>query len=319
MTTPQVALVLHPQFNPFQFAIPQRVFSLAIEDNTLFHLNIVAEKQEDCYGEQGISVPADGDLSLLEAADIVVCFGWHDLAQAPSPAMQQAFQAAYQRGALMVGLCYGAYPLAYSGILNGKKATTHWLGEADFRRRFPHIHLDIGAIYIEEEQVMTSAGTAAALDCCLALVRRIYGVKIANQLARVLVVSPHREGGQAQFLERPIARPTASENINQLIESIQQNLTQNHSINALSDRLNMSRSTFTRHFRQATGMAFTEWLIEIRLQHARELLESTNLTIEHIANQSGFHSATALRQHFKHKYHISPRIWRKRFGEKSYS
>ncbi|MCW9709787.1 helix-turn-helix domain-containing protein [Avibacterium sp. 21-586] len=314
MPIPSVALVLHPNFSPFQFAIPNMVFSMKIAEKPLFELKIIAEDKTSCYGEGGIYVPAEGDLSLLETADIIIHFGWHNVAEAPSLAMQQAFQVAYQRGALMVGLCYGAYPLAYSGILNGKKATTHWLGEADFRQRFPQVRLDIQAIYVEDGNVMTSAGTAAGLDCCLAIVRRQYGVKIANQIARMLVVSPHREGGQAQFIERPVARVSASENINQLLAEIQQHLAENYHIDTLATRLNMSRSTFTRHFRQATGMAFTQWLIETRLQRGRELLESTDLSIEQIAQQIGFHSDTAFRQHFKHKHQLSPRVWRKRFG-----
>ncbi|MFZ7172315.1 GlxA family transcriptional regulator [Avibacterium avium] len=316
MTTPVVALVLYPNFNPFQFAIPNMVFSLNIGEAPLFKVKIVAENTQSCYGEKGIFVPADGDLSLLETADVIVHFGWHDLTQPPSLAMQNALQSALERGALLVGLCYGAFPLAYSGVLNGKRATTHWLGEVAFRQHFPNVNLDIQAIYVEDGKVMTSAGTAAGLDCCLAIVRRIYGVKIANQLARMLVISPHREGGQAQFIERPVARKSASENINELLQHIQQNLTQDYCINDLAQRLNMSRSTFTRHFRQATGMAFTEWLIEIRLQQARILLESTDLEIERLAAQVGFHSATAFRQHFKKKHQISPSLWRRRFKEK---
>ncbi|AUI66866.1 MULTISPECIES: GlxA family transcriptional regulator [Glaesserella] len=313
MPIPTVVLVLYPNFSPFHFSVPYMVFSTELDGKPLFRVKIVAETPETTQSKPA-TITADGDLSLLNDADFVVMFGWDKLEQMPSAALIQALQQAAERGATLVGLCYGAYPLAYAGLLNGKKATTHWLGETDFRQRFPQVKLDCNAIYIEQEQVITSAGTAAGLDCCLAIVRRQYGVKIANQLARLLVISPHREGGQAQFIEQPIARKTANENINELLEMMRTELNKDYSIDLLAQRLMMSRSTFTRHFRKATGMALTEWLIEVRLQRGRELLESTKQNVDDIAHQIGFHSATAFRQHFKAKHQISPRVWRKRFG-----
>ncbi|OOF51498.1 AraC family transcriptional regulator [Rodentibacter genomosp. 1] len=313
MPIPTVALVLYPQFNPFQFSVPYMVFSTEIEDKPLFNVKIVAENPRVAQSYPA-TIVADGDLGLLAQADFIVIPGWDNVDQPPSEALILALQQAAQRGAMIVGLCYGAYSLAYAGLLNGKKATTHWLGETDFKQRFPQVKLDCNAIYIEDENIITSAGTSAGLDCCLAIVRRQYGVKIANQLARLLVIPPHREGGQAQFIEQPIARKTANKNINEWLDIIRTNLTGNYSIDELAKQLMMSRSTFTRHFRQATGMAFTEWLIEVRLQKGRELLESTKLTIDEIAHQIGFHSTTAFRQHFKAKHHISPKQWQKRFS-----
>ncbi|MBF0752014.1 MULTISPECIES: GlxA family transcriptional regulator [unclassified Pasteurella] len=313
MPIPTVALVLYPQFNPFQFSVPYMVFSTEIEGKPLFNVKIVAENPRVAQSYPA-TIVADGDLGLLAQADFIVIPGWDNVDQPPSEALILALQQAAQRGAMIVGLCYGAYSLAYAGLLNGKKATTHWLGETDFKQRFPQVKLDCNAIYIEDENIITSAGTSAGLDCCLAIVRRQYGVKIANQLARLLVISPHREGGQAQFIEQPIARKTANKNINEWLDIIRTNLTGNYSIDELAKQLMMSRSTFTRHFRQATGMAFTEWLIEVRLQKGRELLESTKLTIDEIAHQIGFHSTTAFRQHFKAKHHISPKQWQKRFS-----
>ncbi|OOF66461.1 GlxA family transcriptional regulator [Rodentibacter sp. Ppn85] len=313
MSIPTVAIVVYPQFNFFQFSVPYMVFSTEIEEAPLFKVKIAAEDSTATQSYPA-TIVADGDLSLLDQADFVVIPGWDNVLKIPSDAVIQALQQAAKRGAMIVGLCYGAYPLAYAGLLNGKKATTHWLGEADFRQRFPQVKLDCDAIYIEDENIITSAGTSAGLDCCLAIVRRQYGVKIANQLARLLVLPPHREGGQAQFIEQPIARKTANENINEWLDIIRTNLKGDYSINQLAKQLTMSRSTFTRHFRQATGMAFTEWLIEVRLQKGRELLESTKLTIDEIAHQIGFHSTTAFRQHFKAKHHISPKQWQKRFS-----
>ncbi|KGQ46229.1 GlxA family transcriptional regulator [Gallibacterium anatis] len=307
---PKVVLVLYPDFSPFHFSIPYMVFSLKIDNKPLFELKIVSESRVE-LSESRFQVFVDGDLQLCQDADLIVLFGWHQQDQKPSFQLQETLKQAYQAGKTIVGLCYGAYPLAYSGLLDGKRATTHWLAEQDFKQRFPAVKLNTQSIYIEDERIMTSAGTAAGLDCCLAIVRHYYGVKIANQVARLLVIPPHREGGQAQFIERPISRKTANENINQIIAMIQQNLTENYTINQLAQRLSMSRSSFTRHFRQTTGMAFNEWLIEMRLQHSKELLESKMLRIEDIALQSGFHSTTAFRQHFKQKYKVSPKQWQK--------
>lgn len=311
--TPTVAIVLYPQLSAFHFAIPQTVFSVALDGELLFDVKTVAETSFVEDDTRTMMVKSDGGLELISQADIVVLSGWYDLDIAPSRDLQQALLNAYQKGSHLIGLCYGAYPLAYTGILNGKRATTHWLAEQDFSQRFPQVQLDINSIYIEDSRVMTSAGTAAGLDCCLAVVRSYYGVKTANKLARILVVPPHREGGQAQFIEQLVVRKTTRENINQVLLSIREDLTADYTIDLLATRLKMSRSTFIRHFRRATGMSFNQWLIDARLQQGRDLLESTQLTIEEIAERIGFHSATSFRQHFKQKHQISPKKWQKQF------
>lgn len=140
---------------------------------------------------------------MLEIADIIIVPTWNDFDEKPTAALQMALQQANARGATLVGLCLGTYALAYSGLLDGKRAATHWMGEADFHQRFPQVRLDLNALYVQQGNLMTSAGTAAGLDCCLAIVWEIYGVKTANHLARLFVTPPHREGGQAQFIEQP--------------------------------------------------------------------------------------------------------------------
>lgn len=171
-----------------------------------------------------ITVQADGGLALFEQADIVVIPAWNAYAERPSGELQAALKQANERGAMIVGLCLGAYALAYSGLLNGKKVATHWAAESDFSERFPQVQLDANALYVQDGNVMTSAGTAAGLDCCLAIVREIYGVQTANHLARFFVTPPHREGGQAQFIEHPEPRKTPDENINELLDDIRKNL-----------------------------------------------------------------------------------------------
>ncbi|AHG75808.1 AraC family transcriptional regulator [Mannheimia varigena USDA-ARS-USMARC-1296] len=315
MSLPKVAFVLYPDFNPLVFVPPYELFTAQLDGKPLFDCRTVAENTQQAVGIGGkIAISADENLTWLEQADLIVIAGWADTAQRPSPALCHALQQQNARGAMIIGLCYGSYALAYSGLLDGKKAATHWLAEQDFIQRFPQIQLDTNALYVEQHNLITSAGSMAGIDCCLAVIRKFYGVKISNRLARMIVSAPHREGGQAQFIEQPIAQRTNNQTINELLDYLRENLAQPHSIDELANKLAMSRSTFTRHFRKATGMAVMEWLIETRLQRGRELLESSALSIEQIAVEIGFQTATSFRQHFKAKHFVSPNQWRKSFG-----
>lgn len=309
---PKVVMVLYPHFSPFHLTVPQMVFSTKVDDKALFEWQTAAVSTDWVLGEGGFAVRPDGDLALLAAADIIVIAGWHDISQPPEPALISALQSAYRRGATLVGLCFGAYALAYAGLLDAKSASTHWSAEQDFCQRFPCVKLDKNALYVEDDRLITSAGTVAGLDCCLAIVRQFHGVKIANKLARLLVVAPHRSGGQAQFIEQPLPRKTTNQSINELLDYLRQNLAAAHTIDALAERLSMSRSTFTRHFRKATGTSVNQWLIDTRMQRGRDLLESTTLSIEQIAAQIGL-QASAFRHYFKVQHQITPQQWRKVF------
>lgn len=223
---------------------------------------------------------------------------------------------AHARGNQVVGLCLGTYVLAYAGLLKNHKAATHWEFEQDFINRFPDVKLDCNALYVDDDRLITSAGTAAGLDCCLYLVRQRYGSAVANKLARRMVIPPYREGGQAQFIERPIPVSTQNANINTLLDYLRNNLNKVHGLDELANYSKMSRRTFTRQFYKATGMSVGEWLLIERLQQSQELLESTPLPIDAIAEQVGFQSATSLRQHFKHRFNVTPSEWRKTFQGK---
>lgn len=314
MKRPKVGLILHPQFSPFHFSVPFMVFSLSLPDGPLFDLVIVTPGGKPLESERAISVKPDGGLELLDTVDIAIVPGWHDLNEAPPPELTEALIGCHQRGAYVVGLCYGTYALAYGGLLDDRRASTHWLAEQDFLKRFPQVNLDTNALYVEDDKLVTSAGTAAGLDCCLFLVRKYYGAKTANTIARLMVVAPHREGGQAQFIEQPVAISTQDSHINRLLDYLRENVASNHSIDELATRVAMSRRTFTRHFQKATGMTIVEWLVNERLRQGRELLETTSLSVEAIAERIGFKTATSFRQHFKRYQHVSPRDWRKTFG-----
>lgn len=295
------------QINLFQFAVPQLVFGDHYAEKW-FKLSIL-----NATPEQPTAIPCDGELALAEQMDMLIVAGWHDIAEPPSMAVQNALRNAYQRGATLVGLCYGTYALAYAGVLNGKKAATHWFAESDFSQRFPQVQLDTNALYVDDDRLITSAGTAASLDCCLYIVRKFYGSNVANKIARMMVVPPHREGGQAQFIDHPLPTASKDQQINQLLAKIQQNPTACYSIDELAEQLAMSRRTFTRHFQKATGTSLTQWIIQLRLQNSLLLLENTSLSIEQISEQVGFQTATSFRQHFKARYHVSPNDWRKTF------
>ncbi|MBI6674234.1 helix-turn-helix domain-containing protein [Pseudomonas syringae] len=311
---PVVALILYPDFSPFHFSVPYLVFSAKQHEGPLFDLQIVTSGAHTLRAERALTVHPDGGLELTETADILVVPGWHDLNALPGDDLVAVLLRAHARGAYVVGLCYGAYPLAYAGLLDGKRASTHWMAEQDFSQRFPRIKLDMNALYVEEDKLITSAGTGAGLDCCLHLVREYYGARVANKVARTMVIPPHREGGQAQFIEQPVAASTQDAQLNILLDYLRNNLDQTHSIDDLAKRIAMSRRTFTRHFSKATGMTLVDWLVNERLRLTRELLETTSLSIDRIAGTAGFQTPTSFRQHFKKRFQVSPSDWRKTFS-----
>lgn len=174
MALPRVGLVLHPQFSPFHFSVPYMVFSIALPEGPLFELLIITPDGKPLASERAMTVQPEGGLELLDAVDIALVPGWHDLNEPPPPELSEALFRCHERGAHVVGLCYGTYALAYAGLLDNKRASTHWLAEQDFLKRFPQVNLDTNALYVEDDRLVTSAGTAAGLDCCLFLVREYH-------------------------------------------------------------------------------------------------------------------------------------------------
>lgn len=314
MSLPVIGLFVYPNINPFHFSIPYIIFNIKIEDKSLFELKIFSLDGQPVKTEQSMMVLPDGGVELIKDSDFIVIPGWDDYSHIPDDTLIESLKQAYQKGSKLVGLCFGTYVLAYSGLLKNKKATTHWLAEHDFNERFPDIKLDSDALYIEDQGIITSAGTGAALDCCLYLVREIYNAQIANKVSRVMVIPPHREGGQAQFIERPVADSSKDAQINVLLDFLRTTLSQQHNVNALAKQTNMTRRTFTRHFKKATGMTLVEWLNMERIRYSCELLETTKLSIEKIAELCGFNNTVVFRKNFREKYGTNPTTWRKTFG-----
>ncbi len=229
------------------------------------------------------------------------------------PPLLLALQQAAARGVQIVGLCLGAYVLAEAGLLDGRAATTHWAYADDFAHRYPQVRLDPAVLYVEDGQMLTSAGTAAGLDCCLHLLRQRYGAELANGVARRLVVPPHRQGGQAQFIEQPLPASAGDSRLAVLLDWIRANLAAPHTLDSLADKAAMSRRSFTRHFRQLTGRTVSQWLLDERLLLSQRLLERADHTIEQIAQLAGFGSPESLRHHFRQRYAVSPSQWRQSF------
>lgn len=316
MSVPLVAVVAFNHFSPFHLAVPCIIFGDLLHEQKLFELRIYAYEPGMLRSNEGLRVESSLSAEELAQADIIIVPSWRDPAEKPDQSILDALVAAHARGSQIVGLCLGTYVLAYAGLLKNHKAATHWEFEQDFIRRFPDVNLDSNALYVDDDRLITSAGTAAGIDCCLYLVRQRYGSVIANKLARRMVIPPYREGGQAQFIERPIPVSTQDIRINTLLDYLRNHLNQVHSLDELAQYSKMSRRTFTRQFFKATGMPVGEWLIAERIQLSQELLESTALSIDAIAEQTGFQSAASLRQHFKHRLDVTPSEWRKTFQGK---
>ncbi|MGM3176026.1 GlxA family transcriptional regulator [Dickeya lacustris] len=310
---PLVAVVACNQFSPFHLSVPCMIFGDVLPDKPLFRLRICRAEEGVLRSGQGLQIEAASGLDVLADADIVVVPYWRSAQEKPNQALLDALVAAYARGSLLVGLCLGTYVLAWAGLLTQRNAATHWEFAQDFQQRFPDVHLDTHALYVEDGRLITSAGTAAGLDCCLHLVRKYHGSVIANRVARRMVIPPHREGGQAQFIERPVPTSTQDGRINALLAYLRSRLSQPHHLDELARQALMSRRTFTRQFHKATGMSVGEWLMAERLQQSQVLLESTTLSIEAIAEQVGFSSATPLRQYFRRQFNVTPGEWRKTF------
>jgi transcriptional regulator GlxA family with amidase domain len=301
MSLQRIAVVAYDRISPFHLAVPGAVFGERHPDLPAIDFRVCTEIPGRLQTTAGFTIDVEQDLGFLRQAE------------RPPQLLLDELNAAYQRGAQVVGLCLGAYILAYAGLLDGRKATTHWAYAQDFAARFPTINLDADVLYLEDEALITSAGTAAALDCCLYLLRKHAGPTVANSIARRLVISPHRQGGQAQFIEQPLPKTAQDNRIGELIGWVRQNLAHPHTLDSLAVRVLMSRRSFTRHFHQLTGMTVVQWLISERLALTQRLLESTSLSIEEIAEQVGFGSAVTLRQHFRKAYRISPQAWRNTF------
>lgn len=309
-----VAIVAFDRISPFHLAVPCAVF----EDRSRyglprFNLRVCASERGKLRTGAGFAIETRHGLTALRDAGLVIVPSWRDADERPPEPLLKALRAAHARGACVIGLCLGAYVLAEAGLLDGRPATTHWYWSQHFARRFPQVKVQTDVLYADDGDILTSAGTAAGIDCCLHLLRRQHGAEVAQRVARTLVVAPHRQGGQAQYIEQPLPDSPQDERLAGVLTWALEHLDQPHSLDALAARALMSRRTFTRHFRQTTGTTVHQWLLNQRLTRAQRLLESTGLSLDAIAGQTGFGSAVSLRQRFVSVLGTTPSAYRRAF------
>ena len=310
-----VAVIAFDGISPFHLSVPCMVFSddLARLGVPRYRLLICGEKTGLIPTMSGFNIDVQHDLSVLAQADTVIVPAWRDPDERPPEALLQALRIAHARGARIVGLCLGAFVLAEAGLLDGRTASTHWVWADDFARKYPRIKLDQKVLYADDGDILTSAGTAAAIDCCLHLLRCDHGAEVANRIARRMVVAPHRHGGQAQYIEQPLPKASGSDQLTVTLDWAIANLEQPLSLDVLADRAAMSRRNFTRRFKMKTGTTVSQWLLNHRLAAAQRLLETSDQAIDRIAETVGFGSTVSLRQHFAAAFSVSPAAYRKQF------
>ncbi len=317
MSTGTVAVVAFAGISPFHLSVPGLVFGEDRRSDGIprYVLRICcAEGRRSVPTSSGYAATAEHGLEGLRGAGTVIVPTWRSPQDAAPPAMLGELRAAHKDGARIVGLCLGAFVVAEAGFLDGRRATTHWLYAAELAERYPAIQVDAERLWIDGDDVVTSAGTAAAIDCCLHLVRRDHGADVANRLARRLVIAPHRSGDQSQYVERPVPPSAAPDAIGTTLTWARQHLGHPIAVDDLAARAHLSRRGFTRHFRASTGTSPHQWLLNERLALAQSLLETTDLSIELVAEQSGVGSAATLRQHFRRKFSTTPQIYRRAFS-----
>lgn len=310
-----VAVIAFNGISPFHLAVPCAVFG---EDRTgacvpTFELLVCAAEQGKLQTSAGFTIETRYGLKDLSRAATIIVPSWRNPAEPPPLPLLNALRKAHQRGAQIVGLCLGSFVLAAAGLLDDRPATTHWFWADELATRYPLIHVDPNVLYVDDGNIITSAGTAAAIDCCLHMLRQRYGAKVANLVARRMVVSPHRQGGQAQYIQQPVRDVSTIDHFAKVLDWTRRNLDKPHSLDTFAEKALMTRRTFTRRFRQVMGITVSEWLLSQRLGLAQQLLETTAKPIDSIAEKAGFGSPASLRQHFNRTFKISPSNYRRQF------
>lgn len=314
-TGPLVVAPVYDGLCTFEFSIAAEIFGLARPEMgpSWYRFASAAIEPGPLRAHGGLLVTTDAGPELLERADVIVMAGWKG-AQVPVPdELACRLRAAWERGARLASICSGAFVLAATGLLNGRRAATHWRYADALRQRHPAIEVDARVLYVEEDRVFTSAGSAAGIDLMLHLVRGDFGVEAANSVARRLVMPPHRSGGQAQFIERPVPADAANR-LGRVVEQVRSDLRSSWSVSRMAQAAAMSPRTFLRRFAESTAQAPGQWLVAERVAESQRLLETTSLSIESIAAEVGFGSVQALRHNFQTSLGLPPREYRRMFS-----
>jgi transcriptional regulator GlxA family with amidase domain len=341
-----VAVVVVNGFLPFEFGTICEVFGIDRTDDGLpsYDFAVVAGEPAPLRAHNDFTIQPSCGLERLEEADLIalpavgddrLCIyadqknpktpenpnsriprprppAWPDAPREFPEDLLRALRRAVDRGARVLSVCSGAFILGEAGLLDGRRCTTHWRSAEELARRYPAAKVDPDVLYVDDDPVITSAGTAAGIDACLYLVRKEQGSRVANGIARRMVVPPHRDGGQAQYVDQPVA-PFCDGTLRDLLEWLRAHLDQPLTVRQLAARANMSERTFARRFVQDTGTTPQRWLIGQRILLAQQLLEESDETVDAIADRAGFGNATALRHHFRAWRGTTPNAYRRLF------
>src|SRR6201991_1494595 len=310
-----IAVVMFDGAPMFEMSVPIRVFGVDRTANGAPRFNLLS-----VHGDPGVLTTTGGiqlkvpnGLEALQHAGIVIVPSWRNSGELPPEPMLRALQEAHDDGALIVGLCMGAFVLAAAGLLDGRRAATHWYHAPVLAAMCPQVTVDPTVLYEDDGDVVTSAGTAAGLDACLHVVRRFWGADAATAIARRMVVPPHRSGGQAQYIRQPVPDISTDDDLGKVMTYALEHLDEAPDVEALAARAHLSRRTFDRQFRAATGISPLQWLLHQRILRAQQLLEHTGLSVDAIARQVGFSAAVSLRPAFRRIVGVSPQDYRTAF------
>ncbi|WP_460798626.1 GlxA family transcriptional regulator [Nocardioides pacificus] len=310
----KVAVVVQDGAEPFGLGTMCEVWAEPYhpdDDNPVFDFVVATPRPGRVRGASGFDLHVENGLEAAADADLVCVSPKRDFLE-PSPGVVELLQAAHARGALVLAHCTGAFVLGEAGLLDGRRCTTHWRHVPALVERYPLAHVDEDVLYVQDGRVVTGAGSAAGLDAALHLMRQQFGARTAATTARRMVVPPHRDGGQAQFIARAVPDCDA-ETLGPLLTWMVENLTDDLSVEALARRTHMSARTFARRFRAETGTTPHSWVVAQRVQAAEELLEATDHPVEWVAGEVGFGNAAALRHHFSRVRGVSPQHYRRSF------
>lgn len=318
IANPRVVALAYDGLCTFEFGIAAEIFGLPRPEMgpNWYRYATAAIEPGPLRAQGGLRVSCDGGLDLVAEAGLVIVPGWRGI-DAPVPvALIEALRTAHARGARLASICSGAFVLAATGLLDGSRATTHWRYAAALAARYPRVHVEPDVLFLDAGQILTSAGSAAGMDLGLHIIRRDFGAEAANLVARRLVMPASRDGGQAQFLLRPVPRDREADRLTPILASLRDELGETPPARALATRAGMSERTFLRRFTEATGTTPARYHAQARLDRAADLLETTGADLEQVAEAAGFASAAHLRRHFHARYGLAPSDWRKRFARR---
>ena len=297
----------------FELGIAVEVFGLPRpEFKNWYEFSVCSPEEGPLSSYGGVQIAPGSSMRSLSTAGTIIVPGWRNPEERPPEKALRALARAHERGARIVSFCSGAFVLAAAGLLDGRDATTHWMFAEKLAQMYPEARVNPNVLYVHDGNLLTAAGSAAGIDLSLYLIRQDFGAETANRVARRLVVPPHRDGGQAQFIAQPVTT-CEDDGLATLLDWLAGNLSQEHTVASMARRASMSPRTFARKFRDQTGTTPAQWLARERVQFAQRLLETTNISIEHVAIEAGFGTAQLMRFHFQRTLGSTPSAFRNAF------